>query len=244
MLINWTTIMDVIMCFVRSRINSRYFRCINNRIYILQNKILNTGAKDSLFFFYFSCSLLPDDLCWNHWYENISKTQNMWMKEPMIYSATGKGIEFKIIKRFLCFSAQPSCRYNCGTHMGSCSCTRSCEYYGDCCYDYYCRYHAIQSSAHYITVSTKTSHWNQCFFYSFTAHCGYITEAPSTGKILNIKNKPSEIIVHYNDACAMLFTFSGALWRLSFWLRHFHQPKLSQLLLWQQLLCLAAQSCI
>uniref|UniRef100_A0A3P8SBQ9 CUB and zona pellucida-like domains 1, tandem duplicate 1 n=1 Tax=Amphiprion percula TaxID=161767 RepID=A0A3P8SBQ9_AMPPE len=30
-----------------------------------------------------------------------------------------------------------SCRYNCGSHMGSCSCSSSCRYYGNCCYDYY-----------------------------------------------------------------------------------------------------------
>ncbi|XP_056903527.1 deleted in malignant brain tumors 1 protein-like isoform X2 [Takifugu flavidus] len=35
---------------------------------------------------------------------------------------------------------QPSCRYNCGSHMGSCSCASSCRYYGNCCrdYNYYC----------------------------------------------------------------------------------------------------------
>ncbi|XP_042358505.1 deleted in malignant brain tumors 1 protein [Plectropomus leopardus] len=34
-------------------------------------------------------------------------------------------------------TAQPSCRYNCGRHMGSCSCSSSCEWNGNCCYDYY-----------------------------------------------------------------------------------------------------------
>ncbi|XP_036403057.1 deleted in malignant brain tumors 1 protein [Megalops cyprinoides] len=34
-----------------------------------------------------------------------------------------------------------SCRYNCGYHLGSCSCASSCRYYGNCCYDYndYCQ---------------------------------------------------------------------------------------------------------
>ncbi|XP_072247684.1 CUB and zona pellucida-like domain-containing protein 1 [Leuresthes tenuis] len=33
-----------------------------------------------------------------------------------------------------------SCRYNCGNHLGSCSCRSSCQSYGNCCYDYqsYC----------------------------------------------------------------------------------------------------------
>ncbi|CAL8299181.1 unnamed protein product [Merluccius merluccius] len=37
-----------------------------------------------------------------------------------------------------CFPAQPSCRNNCGRHLGSCSCSSSCRYNGNCCYDYYC----------------------------------------------------------------------------------------------------------
>uniref|UniRef100_A0AAY4AZX9 CUB and zona pellucida-like domains 1, tandem duplicate 1 n=1 Tax=Denticeps clupeoides TaxID=299321 RepID=A0AAY4AZX9_9TELE len=31
----------------------------------------------------------------------------------------------------------PSCRYNCGYSFGSCSCSSSCQYYRDCCPDYY-----------------------------------------------------------------------------------------------------------
>ncbi|KAF4084472.1 hypothetical protein AMELA_G00129220 [Ameiurus melas] len=30
-----------------------------------------------------------------------------------------------------------SCRYNCGYNWGACSCSSSCHYYGNCCYDYY-----------------------------------------------------------------------------------------------------------
>ncbi|MCJ8736484.1 hypothetical protein PDJAM_G00012960 [Pangasius djambal] len=30
-----------------------------------------------------------------------------------------------------------SCRYNCGYNFGACSCSSSCQYYGNCCYDYY-----------------------------------------------------------------------------------------------------------
>ncbi|XP_035462826.1 deleted in malignant brain tumors 1 protein [Scophthalmus maximus] len=37
-------------------------------------------------------------------------------------------------------SVYSSCRYNCGMNMGSCSCSSSCQFYGNCCYDYtsYC----------------------------------------------------------------------------------------------------------
>ncbi|KAL7861402.1 hypothetical protein SRHO_G00128430, partial [Serrasalmus rhombeus] len=34
-------------------------------------------------------------------------------------------------------STPPSCRWNCGSHLGSCSCSNSCQYYGTCCRDYY-----------------------------------------------------------------------------------------------------------
>ncbi|XP_062376025.1 deleted in malignant brain tumors 1 protein-like [Sardina pilchardus] len=30
-----------------------------------------------------------------------------------------------------------SCRYNCGYNLGGCSCSSSCQYYGNCCHDYY-----------------------------------------------------------------------------------------------------------
>ncbi|TNN63357.1 Deleted in malignant brain tumors 1 protein [Liparis tanakae] len=39
----------------------------------------------------------------------------------------------------LCLAARPSCRDNCGGNMGSCSCSGSCEYNGNCCHDYYCK---------------------------------------------------------------------------------------------------------
>ncbi|XP_024153133.1 deleted in malignant brain tumors 1 protein isoform X1 [Oryzias melastigma] len=37
-------------------------------------------------------------------------------------------------------TAQPSCRLNCGSDLGSCSCSSSCNYNGNCCrdYHYYC----------------------------------------------------------------------------------------------------------
>ncbi|XP_015240682.1 PREDICTED: deleted in malignant brain tumors 1 protein-like [Cyprinodon variegatus] len=31
---------------------------------------------------------------------------------------------------------QPSCRYNCGSDMGSCSCSSSCQWNGNCCHDF------------------------------------------------------------------------------------------------------------
>uniref|UniRef100_A0A3Q3R554 Uncharacterized protein n=1 Tax=Monopterus albus TaxID=43700 RepID=A0A3Q3R554_MONAL len=40
-------------------------------------------------------------------------------------------------KTLPCFSDWASCRYNCGSNLGSCSCSSSCQYNGNCCYDYY-----------------------------------------------------------------------------------------------------------
>ncbi|XP_030235027.1 deleted in malignant brain tumors 1 protein isoform X3 [Gadus morhua] len=44
-----------------------------------------------------------------------------------------------------CVQAQDSCRYNCGNHLGSCSCDYSCQYNGNCCFDYY--YQCISPTA-------------------------------------------------------------------------------------------------
>ncbi|CAG6016843.1 unnamed protein product [Menidia menidia] len=52
---------------------------------------------------------------------------------------------------------QPSCRYNCGRHMGSCSCRSSCWYNGNCCYDYdsYC-----QSTTNMTTTAQPSCRYN------------------------------------------------------------------------------------
>ncbi|XP_034041371.1 keratin-associated protein 5-3 [Thalassophryne amazonica] len=51
----------------------------------------------------------------------------------------------------LTVTAPPSCRHNCGFYMGSCSCSSSCWYNGNCCHDYnyYCSYDT--------TAQTETS---------------------------------------------------------------------------------------
>ncbi|KAJ3581965.1 hypothetical protein NHX12_016038 [Muraenolepis orangiensis] len=52
-------------------------------------------------------------------------------------SVSGRGFNANFTSSLTSGSAQPSCRYNCGRNMGSCSCSSSCQYYGNCCYDYY-----------------------------------------------------------------------------------------------------------
>ncbi|XP_048125600.1 deleted in malignant brain tumors 1 protein-like isoform X2 [Alosa alosa] len=56
-----------------------------------------------------------------------------------------------------------SCRYNCGYNFGSCSCTSSCDYYGNCCYDYY-DYCGSRST----TEQPATTSYNSCRY-----NCGY-----------------------------------------------------------------------
>ncbi|XP_016308933.1 CUB and zona pellucida-like domain-containing protein 1 [Sinocyclocheilus anshuiensis] len=53
-----------------------------------------------------------------------------------------------------------SCRYNCGYHFGTCSCTHSCQYYGNCCYDFdsYC---------------SMTTDWPDTTASSCMYNCGY-----------------------------------------------------------------------
>ncbi|KAA8583663.1 hypothetical protein FQN60_014871 [Etheostoma spectabile] len=64
-------------------------------------------------------------------------------------------------------TAQPSCRYNCGRHMGSCSCSSSCQYNGNCCYDYY-SYCPSPTTAHCPSPTT--------------AYCSITTNMPATVK--------------------------------------------------------------
>lgn len=47
-------------------------------------------------------------------------------------------IHILIPSLLICFSLLdfPSCRYNCGYNLGSCSCTYNCHNYGNCCPDY------------------------------------------------------------------------------------------------------------
>ncbi|XP_058255593.1 deleted in malignant brain tumors 1 protein-like [Hemibagrus wyckioides] len=47
-------------------------------------------------------------------------------------SVTGRGFRAQ-----WSFKSQYSCRYNCGYDFSLCSCTSSCQYYGNCCHDYY-----------------------------------------------------------------------------------------------------------
>ncbi|XP_075931806.1 uncharacterized protein LOC142931665 [Anarhichas minor] len=52
-------------------------------------------------------------------------------KETAVMTTTDR-----LAKYLPCLPAQPSCRYNCGRHLGSCSCSSSCRYQGNCCHDY------------------------------------------------------------------------------------------------------------
>ncbi|KAJ0004684.1 hypothetical protein NQD34_010898 [Periophthalmus magnuspinnatus] len=73
-------------------------------------------------------------------------------------------------------TGQPSCRYNCGAHFGSCSCSNSCQYYGNCCYDYrsYCIHPTPDATPdptpHPPSDSTGPTHSDH---YSCLYNCGY-----------------------------------------------------------------------
>ncbi|KAI4888650.1 hypothetical protein NFI96_007010 [Prochilodus magdalenae] len=56
----------------------------------------------------------------------------------------------------------PSCMWNCGYYMSTCSCYSSCEYYGDCCPDYY--EYCGSTTAYPLTETAAPS----CMWY-----CGY-----------------------------------------------------------------------
>ncbi|XP_052386179.1 deleted in malignant brain tumors 1 protein isoform X2 [Carassius gibelio] len=60
-------------------------------------------------------------------------------------------------------SFSPSCMYNCGYHLGTCSCTSDCQYYGNCCPDY---------DSHCSTTTT-TTYWPETTDPSCRYNCGY-----------------------------------------------------------------------
>ncbi|XP_078145009.1 CUB and zona pellucida-like domains 1-1 protein [Centroberyx gerrardi] len=90
---------------------------------------------------------------------------------------------------------QPSCRYNCGRHLGSCSCSSSCQYYGNCCYDYNsfcaaastvrpttarpsCRYNCGRHLGNCSCSSSCEYNGNCC--YDFYSYCPITTDVPAT----------------------------------------------------------------
>ncbi|XP_048047210.1 deleted in malignant brain tumors 1 protein-like isoform X2 [Megalobrama amblycephala] len=62
----------------------------------------------------------------------------------------------------------PSCMWNCGYNLGSCSCTHDCQYYGNCCpdYDSYC---PATTTTYWIDTTAPSCKWN----------CGYNLESCS-----------------------------------------------------------------
>uniref|UniRef100_H2LLT4 CUB and zona pellucida-like domains 1, tandem duplicate 2 n=1 Tax=Oryzias latipes TaxID=8090 RepID=H2LLT4_ORYLA len=91
---------------------------------------------------------------------------------------------------------QPSCRYNCGYDMGSCSCTSHCEYYGNCCYDYSshcqtttgesataqpsCRYNC-GSHLGSCSCSSSCQYYGNCC-YDYSSYCQTTTGEPATAQ--------------------------------------------------------------
>lgn len=102
------------------------------------------GAKDKLLSFnlydlLLCFSLLPKHRRSSHRYKSLYG--ETFLKQQLSKSHL---IDFFKYCISLCFQDQPSCRYNCGTHLGSCSCRSSCQYNGDCCYDYYGKWQVLQ----------------------------------------------------------------------------------------------------
>ncbi|XP_056292012.1 deleted in malignant brain tumors 1 protein-like [Pseudoliparis swirei] len=90
------------------------------------------------------------------------------------------------------FPAQRSCRYNCGWDLGSCSCTSSCRYQGNCCHDYYnqcsaptvgptarpsCRYNCGGNMGS-CSCSSSCQYYGNCCHDYYSACGGYTTSRP------------------------------------------------------------------
>ncbi|XP_037397845.1 deleted in malignant brain tumors 1 protein-like [Pygocentrus nattereri] len=65
-------------------------------------------------------------------------------------------------------STPPSCRWNCGSHLGSCSCSSSCQYYGTCCHDYYDYCYTITPTPDIPEETPETTTTASC-----RLNCGY-----------------------------------------------------------------------
>ncbi|MEQ2227411.1 hypothetical protein ILYODFUR_037490, partial [Ilyodon furcidens] len=91
---------------------------------------------------------------------------------------------------------QPSCRYNCGSYFGSCSCDISCQWNGNCCHDFHsycgsttnvpttaqpsCRYNC---GWHLGSCSCQNScQWNGDCCHDFYSYCGSTTDVPITAQ--------------------------------------------------------------
>ncbi|XP_031698465.1 poly(U)-specific endoribonuclease-like, partial [Anarrhichthys ocellatus] len=74
-------------------------------------------------------------------------------------------------------TARPSCYSNCGGHMGSCSCSSSCQYYGTCCYDYHSTCQPTTRPVRPTTDVSRYSCRNKCGSFlgscSCTSSCRY-----------------------------------------------------------------------
>ncbi|XP_035652196.1 deleted in malignant brain tumors 1 protein-like isoform X2 [Oncorhynchus keta] len=91
-------------------------------------------------------------------------------------------------------TAQPSCRYNCGYTLGSCSCSSSCQYYGNCCYDYneIC-YGTTTDSLTTAADPATTGGWGSCRYScgSYAGGCSCTSSCRYNGNCCH----------DYNDYC-------------------------------------------
>ncbi|XP_042565559.1 deleted in malignant brain tumors 1 protein isoform X3 [Clupea harengus] len=95
----------------------------------------------------------------------------------------------------VCQADHTSCRHNCGYNVGSCSCTSSCQRYGNCCPDYndYCYSTTTAEPATtnvnpqcggYLSGSGSFSSPYYPNYYHDNAHCVWRLSAPSGQRIL------------------------------------------------------------
>ncbi|XP_028278938.1 deleted in malignant brain tumors 1 protein-like isoform X4 [Parambassis ranga] len=95
-------------------------------------------------------------------------------------------------------TAQPSCQYNCGNYMGSCSCSSSCQYYGNCCPDYndHCLSTTNPSGYESTEPGTQDSNLTDCG--------GYLTSSSGTFYSPNYPNPYPN-----NAVCVWYIRLSG-----------------------------------
>uniref|UniRef100_A0AAR2JPD4 CUB and zona pellucida-like domains 1, tandem duplicate 1 n=1 Tax=Pygocentrus nattereri TaxID=42514 RepID=A0AAR2JPD4_PYGNA len=84
-------------------------------------------------------------------------------------------LSFLLFRFVFSVLAPPSCRWNCGSHLSSCSCSSSCQYHGTCCHDYhdYCHIYTPSPSDSTTVASCRSNCGSNLGSCSCAPFCQY-----------------------------------------------------------------------
>ncbi|KAL2082908.1 hypothetical protein ACEWY4_020681 [Coilia grayii] len=144
---------------------------------------------------------LLEKMCGNHYHRVVQSTSNdvtVVFRTDSSGTSSGFHAEYSYVElhqccdvtvsciAVICAVARHSCRHNCGYDFGSCSCTDSCQYYGNCCHDYYGK---SKTTTHPpcggdLSLSGSFSSPYYPNYYHDNAYCVWRLSAPSGQRVL------------------------------------------------------------